>query len=172
MAGSRYHLPTMSLVLEARVAEFVTAPAISIAVASRDAQHQAALFKAVACRVSAARDRVTLLVDGQYAQAVVHCLRAGFPIAAVFSAPATHRTLQIKGAFAEVGPVSPADLELARVHGAAIVEHITSLDYPREAVQCYFHYRPEHLVAVHFAPTAAFEQTPGPGAGIALEAGA
>lgn len=161
----------MSLVLEERVAAFVSAPAVSIAVASRDANHQAALFKAVACRVSPARDRVTLLVDQQFASEVVGCLRAGFPIAAVFSEPATHRTLQLKGLRAEVTPATPPDLELAREHGRAIVEHITSLDYPREAVQCYFHFAPENLVAVHFAPTAAFEQTPGPGAGTALEGG-
>jgi len=162
----------MAVVLEERIAQFVAGPAISIAVASRDEHHQAALFKVVACRVSPARDRVTLLVDQVFAHEVVRCLRAGFPIAAVFSSPATHRTLQLKGERAEVGPVDTADLELARTHGAAIVEHITSLDYPREAVRCYFHYAPENLVAVHFTPTAAFEQTPGPGAGTALEAGA
>lgn len=162
----------MSVVLEERVASFITAPAISIAVASRDADQQAALFKAVACRVTPARDCVTLLVDQVLAQAVVRCLRAGFPIAAVFSEPATHRTLQLKGDRADVVPATPADVELAREHGRAIVEHITSLEYPREAVQCYFHYEPANLVAVSFAPTSAFEQTPGPSAGSALGGGA
>jgi hypothetical protein len=162
----------MSLVLEERVAAFVAGPAISIAVASRDVRHRAALFKAVACRVSGRRDRITLLVDAVLAHDVVRCLRSGFPIAAVFSEPATHRTLQLKGERAEVEPATAADLELARERHGAIVEHITGLDYPREAVQCYFHYVPAQLVAVHFAPTAAFEQTPGPGAGTALGRGA
>lgn len=161
----------MSLVLEERVAAFISAPAVSIAVASRDAEHQACLFKAVACRVSAARDGVTLLVDQQLASEVVRCLRAGMPIAAVFSEPATHRTLQLKGDRAEVAPATRQDIELAREHGRAIVEHIASLDYPYDAVRCYFHYSPENLVAVHFVPTAAFEQTPGPSAGTALQGG-
>ena len=70
-----------------------------------------------------------------------------------------------------MSPATPTDIELAREHGIAIVEHIASLDYPRDAVQCYFHHSPENLVAVQFAPTAAFEQTPGPSAGTALEGG-
>jgi hypothetical protein len=44
-----------------------------------------------------------------------------------------------------------------------------ALDNPEDAVKCYFHFAPEQLVAISFVPTAAFEQTPGPGAGARLQ---
>lgn len=155
----------MSFILDAHIASFITAPEVSMALASRDADHVPSLFKAAGCRVNAERTRVTLFVDQQLAASVVRDLRAGGPVAVVFSVPATHRTLQIKGERAEVGPVTPADREFARTHADVVVAHIAALGYTEEALRCYFHYAPEQLVAVSFAPTAAFEQTPGPGAG-------
>lgn len=158
----------MSYTLDDTNAAFIAGPAVSIAVAARDASNVPSLFKAVACRVSDDRRRVTVYVDQQLAAAVVRDLRAGSPIAAVFSEPATHRTIQLKGERADVGPVTPADREYARERFDNIVAHIAALDYAENAVKCYFHYAPEQLVAIVFAPTAAFEQTPGPGAGARL----
>jgi hypothetical protein len=158
----------MALVLDEATAAFLTSPRLSIAVASRDRDNVPRLFKAVGCRVSARRDRVTLYADQQLARDVIRALREGFPIAAVFSEALSHRTLQLKGDRADVGPVAPADREYAREHFEAVVEHIAALDYPRDAVRCYFNYSPEQLVSVAFSPDAVFEQTPGPGAGEAL----
>lgn len=156
-------------VLNESTAAFIASPATSIAIASRDADHWPSLFKAVACRVAEDRSTVTLYVDGGVARDVLRALDDGFPVAAVFSEPATHRTLQIKGERATLGPVTPADREFARSHFEAVVAHIAALDYPEDGVRCYFHYEPERLVAVTFAPAEAFEQTPGPGAGARLE---
>jgi len=159
----------MSLILDERIASFIAGPDISMALASRNAHNVPSLFKAAGCRVNANRTRVTLFVDQQYGAAVVRDLRAGGPLAAVFSVPATHRTLQLKGERAEVSQVTPADREYVRTHIDAIVAHIEALGYTDEALRCYFHYAPEQLVAVSFMPTAVFEQTPGPGAGNRLQ---
>jgi hypothetical protein len=154
--------------LDEATAAFIVAPTASIAVATRDARNRPSLFKAVACRVDPSRTRVTLYVDQQAGHAVVRALRSGSPVAAVFSEPATHRTLQLKGERADVSAVPPADREYARQHFESIVEHIAALDYSAAGVRCYFHYTPEQLVAITFTPTAAFEQTPGPEAGVPL----
>lgn len=159
----------MSYTLDESNAAFIAGPSASMALASRDAHNVPSLFKVAACRVSSDRRRVTLFVDQQIAAAVVRDLRAGHPIAAVFSEPATHRTIQLKGERAEVGPVTPADREYAREHFESIVAHIAALDYPEAALKCYYHFSPEQLVAISFAPTAAFEQTPGPSAGARLQ---
>ncbi len=156
-------------VLDESTAAFIASPATSIAIASRDADGWPALFKAVACRVADDRSSVTLYVDGGVARDVLRALRDGSPVAAVFSEPATHRTLQIKGERATIGPAGPGDREFAHAQFEAVVAHIAALDYPEDGVRCYFHYEPDALVAVTFAPTAAFEQTPGPGAGAKLE---
>jgi hypothetical protein len=53
----------MSFVLDAHIASFITAPEVSMALASRDADNVPSLFKAAGCRVNAERTRVTLFVD-------------------------------------------------------------------------------------------------------------
>jgi hypothetical protein len=104
-------------------------------------------------------------VDQQLAADVVRDLRAGHPVAAVFSEPATHRTLQVKGLRAEVGAVTPADREHVRQHLEVTIAHLVPLGYEEAGIRTYFAHQPEQLVAVSFVPVAAFEQTPGPGAG-------
>jgi hypothetical protein len=156
-------------VLNETMAAFIAGSATSIAVASRGADLWPSLSKAVACRVAPDRTRITLYVDARLARDVLRALRDGFAVAAVFSEPATHRTLQIKGARAEVGAIEPGDAEFARCRFDAIVAHIAALDYPEDGLRCYFHYEPGELVAVTFSPTEVFEQTPGPAAGTRLE---
>ena len=152
-------------VLDAEHARFIVETAVSTALSSRDATNRPSIAKAAACRISADRMRVTLLVDQQLAADVVRDLRAGSPVAAVFSEPATHRTLQVKALRAEVSSVTPADREHARQHLDATVTHLVALGYDSDGIRAYFGHQPEQLVAVSFVPTAAFEQTPGPGAG-------
>jgi hypothetical protein len=158
----------MSYTLDEAVAAFISGPTAAIAVASRDAHNVPSLFRAAACRVSKDRALVTLFVDQQAGAAVVRDLRAGHPVAAVFSEPATHRTIQLKGGHAEVGPVMPADREYARMRYEEIVAHIVGLGLSDAGTRCFFHFAPVHLVGISFQPTAAFEQTPGPRAGARL----
>lgn len=152
-------------VLDAAHARFIVDVAMSYALTARDAGNRPSIAKAAACRVSADRQRLTLLVDQQLAADVVRDLRAGSPVAAVFSEPATHRTLQVKGLRAEVSGVTPADREFARQHLEATVAHLVPLGYEEAGIRTYFAHQPEQLLAVSFVPVAAFEQTPGPGAG-------
>jgi len=152
-------------VLDDEHARFIAEQAVSYALASRDGANRPSIAKAAAVRVSGDRRRVTLLVDQQLASDVVRDLRAGQPVAAVFSEPATHRTLQLKGLRAEVASVTPADREFARQHLEVTVAHVAPLGYDAAALRAYFAHQPEQLVAVSFVPVAAFEQTPGPGAG-------
>lgn len=160
----------MMAVLDEAHARFIAERAVSSALSSCDAEHRPSLAKAAAVRVSADRLRVTMLVDQQLAADVVRDLRAGQPVAAVFSEPATHRTLQVKAPRAEVSAVTPADREFARQHLEATVAHVVPLGYEEAGIRCYFAHQPEQLVAVSFTPIAAFEQTPGPGAGRPLAA--
>jgi hypothetical protein len=154
-----------SPVLDTEHARFIVETALSYALSSRDAANRPSIAKAAGCRISSDRLRLTLLVDQQLAADVVRDLRAGQPVAAVFSEPATHRTLQVKGLRAEVGAVTPADREHARQHLEATISHLVSLGYEDAGIRTYFAHQPEQLVAVSFVPVAAFEQTPGPGAG-------
>jgi hypothetical protein len=121
--------------------------------------------KALGCTVAADRRALTVLFDGAQAPRIAADIAAGSPVAVVFSLPATHRTVQIKGARASIAPASPTQQVRAQLHVDAIVEHLVPLGYSEPALRMFFGFAPESLLAVHFAPAAVFAQTPGPRAG-------
>ncbi len=83
----------------------------------------------------------------------------------MFSLPGTHRTVQIKGTRAATTPATPTQQVRARMHVDAIIERLVALGYAEAALRVFFSHDPETLLAVRFAPTAVFAQTPGPRAG-------
>ena len=93
-------------------------------------------------------------------------------IALVCSQPSTHRTIQLKGTDAEIVAVTAADRRIADRHLGAWVEELVSVGYPADFAAAVRGRAETGLAAIAFAPTSAFEQTPGPAAGTRLERGA
>jgi hypothetical protein len=152
------------LQLDPATAEFITGVA-SISVATRDAELMPSVGKAVGCLVSPDRREIIVLIDREQSAQIAADIAAGSPIAAVFSLPATHRTVQIKGGRASLAPATPTQRVRARLHVDAIVEHLVPLGYAEAPLRVLFSYTPEALLALRFAPAAVFAQTPGPRAG-------
>jgi predicted pyridoxine 5'-phosphate oxidase superfamily flavin-nucleotide-binding protein len=152
-------------VLAASHAQFIVAQAVSMALSSRDADNRPSIAKAAACRISTDRLRVTLLVDQQLAADVLRDLRAGHADRRRVLRARHPPHAAAEGA-AGRGQRSDAGRPRARAPAPeATVAHLLPLGYPEAPIRSYFAHQPEHLVAVSFTPTAAFEQTPGPGAG-------
>lgn len=142
---------------------------VSIIVGSRDAELRPHVMRAVGCRLSDDRRRVTLLMPAHSSQAVLTDLRANGQIAVVFSEPTTHRTLQLKGEDAVVAPCGPDDAELAERNLQGFTDEIGQLGFTAQVAQTILAH--EHdLLAIHFTVASAFEQTPGPAAGEPLAA--
>ena len=59
------------------------------------------------------------------------------------------------------GVLRVADRELARDYVDRMVTEISSIGYPQDTIRMMFSHDPARLVAVSFAPTASFDQTPG-----------
>jgi hypothetical protein len=150
--------------LDVATAEFITG-ITSMSIATRDTQLLPAVGKAFGCMVSAGRRVLTVMIDGEQSAQIAADIAAGSPVAVVFSLPATHRTVQIKGMQVEVAPATPTQRVRARMHAEAIVEHLVPLGYDEAALRMFFGFDPDRLLAVRFAPTAVFAQTPGPRAG-------
>ena len=156
------------VLLDEAAAPFLHRPGISVTAASRDDRNVPRIGRCLGCRVSADREKVTVFIpSGQY-RAFFGALSANSAIAVVFSYPTTHQTLQLKGVDAVVGPLTPGDAEIVARHVDNFVEELGGLGYPRDIVRTSQWSEVEELRAVTFTPTAAFEQTPGPGAGAPL----
>lgn len=138
---------------------------VMVSVASRDASHVASLSRALGCRVAPDRRRVTAFLPASQCEALLRDLRESGTIAVVFTQPSTHRTIQLKGTDATVGPLEPGSTALIDANTDALVKDVAPLGYTEIFVRTLLGYEPEDLVEVTFTPTSAFAQTPGPQAG-------
>jgi len=141
---------------------------VSIIVGSRDAAHRPHVMRAVGCRLSADLRRVTLFLIVSSSQPVLADLRDNGLIAVVFSEPSSNRTVQFKGRDALVAPLEAGDTATVDAYQRGFADEIASLGFAQNVADTMLGHARGDLVAVHFTPLAAFEQTPGPTAGQAL----
>lgn len=144
---------------------------VSVIVGSRSSAlpAQASLMRAVGCRVAADRRTVTVLLHAPLCRALLDDIRATGLVAVVFSQPTTHRTLQLKASNAHLGEATPQDWALASQYQQAFAREVEPLGFPKDFAMAIMGWRPADLVALHFSPAEAFDQTPGPRAGTRLE---
>jgi len=138
---------------------------VSVVVATRNSDLVPDAVRGCGCRVSRDRRSVTVLIESLRIGSVIADIEANGMIAVVFSQPSTHRTIQLKGTDARVVSVSPRDRTLAQRHLAAWIDELTAIGYRPEFARAVHGDVPDAMVALVFTPTAAFQQTPGPGAG-------
>lgn len=150
-------------------AAFLEAP-ISVTVASRDARRVPSVVRASACRVSADRRRVTLLLPTRQARQVLADIAATGAIAVVCSQPSTHRTLQFKGSDARPEALRPDDPGLVAAHTQGFTEELLPLGYTRDLALTVHDVPGGELSAVSFSVDAVFDQTPGPRASARVDA--
>ena len=137
---------------------------VSIIVSSRDERHRPHLMRAVGCRLSDDRRRVTLLMPGGSGDPVLADLRTNGRIAVVFSEPSSNLTVQVKGTDAVVSPVAPGDQALAEAYLLGFIEEIGQLGFSADVARTILAYG-QALQRIDFSVSEAFEQTPGPAAG-------
>jgi hypothetical protein len=154
---------------DAEQAAFMQGP-VSLNVGACGADGQPSLARAVGCTISPERGAVRLLLSRTQAALLLAHLRERGAVAAVFSDPLTHRTIQLKGQDAAAAPATPDDLEVARSYRAGFASVLGPLGHPPELIHALLDYPDHDVVALSFTPSAAFNQTPGPGAGAPLGA--
>lgn len=145
---------------------------VSITVGACNAANMPSLVRAVGCRVSPDLRRVTVFVSKSQASVLLHDIHSNGKIAVVFSEPSTHRTMQLKGSDALVGALDEGDFALIAEHEDAFVQELEPIGFRESVVRTLLAYVPDDMVGITFTPSAAFSQTPGPGAGEPLRAGA
>jgi hypothetical protein len=151
-------------VLDADHAAFIQG-GVSVVVAARDAGLVPRVSRAIGCRVSEDRQRVTVYLTAFQAASLLAAIRAEGAIAVAFNQPSTHRAYQLKGADASVVALDRADVERARRYVDAFCTDIALLGFAAAYGRALLWFDPAELTGVAFTPTAAFMQTPGPRAG-------
>lgn len=141
---------------------------VSMYVASRGKSDMPSLVRALGCRVSPDRRRVTVFVARSQAMAVLEDMRRTGAIAVVFTQPSTHRSIQLKGHDAAPAQLEASDPEIMAALVKAFAVELGPLGYPAALVETMLACDTDDLVAIAFTPDAAFSQTPGARAGAPL----
>ena len=141
---------------------------VSLVMGTRDRANRPDLVRALGCRVSADRRRVTVIVSAEQAAAALADLRDNRAVALVASQPSTHRTLQLKGFDAAIAAASEQDRILADRYRAALAAELQLIAFGAPFAEALLASDADELLAVSFTPEHAFDQTPGPAAGAPL----
>lgn len=150
--------------LDEEIAQFLQR-GVSINVASSSSNGFPSVSRALGCRISTDRRKVVIFFSAECSSALLADLHNEGAIAAVFSMPTTHQTIQIKGRNVRFEPVEENDLAiLARYRRAFIAEIVATGQREALAASIVPESRAD-VVAVSFTPTSAFVQTPGAAAG-------
>jgi hypothetical protein len=157
-------VPTPPPLLDNESATFIQG-GVSIVASSCDARQIPSIGRIAGCRVAPDRRRVTVCLAASQAPQLLADVRACGRIAVVFSRPTTHRSFQLKSDDAIARAPSAAELAVVASQMEAFAAEIALLGLSREQARVLLGCADEDLVAIDFTPNAAFEQTPGPGAG-------
>ncbi|HQR69662.1 MAG TPA: pyridoxamine 5'-phosphate oxidase family protein [Burkholderiaceae bacterium] len=154
-------------VLDAGVLELLQRR-VMVSVASRSSEQVPSVVRCVGFRLFEGTQRLAVFVRTRYSERVLADVRATGLAAVVFSEPSTHRTVQLKGTDATVGPLEEGDWPTIGAHSEAAVAELGPLGYPETWVRTVFEATPAQVQAIRFTISSAFGQTPGPRAGAPL----
>lgn len=125
------------------------------------------------CRALAAQQqadgRMLVLISGESAFEVLPAMRVNGRISLVFVAPATYRALHLKGRDAVVDAAHAEHRALLRQRHAAFQRQLDPYGFPSGYADAWYSLPDSELMAIRFTPEGAWSQTPGPGAGHAVE---
>jgi len=141
---------------------------VSVIAGSRDAAMRPSIMRAVGSDMSADGRSVTLYLVRAQSRQLLQDIAATGHVAVVFSEPATHRTVQLKGSRATSRQAGPQDQAVLARYLASMEQEIARVGYPPEMTRAMLAHRLEDVVAVTFEPDEAYDQTPGPRAGTSL----
>jgi hypothetical protein len=154
--------------LDRDVIAFLAGRRVSVSVASRDENCVPSVGRAVGYRIGIDQQQLAVFVIARQAERLLADVRTSGSVAVVFTEPSTHRTVQVKGTDAQVTPLQDGDWHVISAHADALVAEICPLGHPEPLIRALVDCTPQQVVAVRFAPTSAFGQTPGPRAGAVL----
>lgn len=151
------------ILLPDEILEFIQS-GVSVIVGVVGADGRAQAGRALATRVeSDGAFRLMYPADGN--AAITASAQSGGPIAVTFSAPLSHRTIQLKAGSSRAEQLDPEDRISVEHQIDAFAAILRVLGFPPPLVKSFCNNRSKSISVLSFVPQAAYEQTPGPGAG-------
>jgi len=147
----------------AHAAFFQSGVSMGIAACSLDAVP--VHVRAIGCRISPDRRQVTVFVSALQARQVLQRIRENGAVAAVFTEPSTHRTVQVKGRDAQEVLLDAGDLALVAANRDAFARALQQLGFAWALGATLLACPSDDIVGIRFTPAEAYSQTPGPRAG-------
>lgn len=141
---------------------------VSLMLASRDHALNPSVMRAVGSRVEDEGRRITAYLGRAQARQLLADIASSGRLAAVFSQPSTHLTLQLKSRRVRVRDLRPEDEPHLLRYRQSMEQELAALGFAAVFAQALVAHDPAGLVAVEFEPDEAYDQTPGAGAGRSL----
>ena len=135
---------------------------VSIMVGTRDASLMPECTRAWGIRVANDGGTVTILLSETFAGKTIENVRENGQIAVTCTRPTDHITCQLKGRIRSIERATSADRDLCRRWHSEFKAELTAIGVPPALSEAWI---TEPTLAVEFAVTDVFDQTPGPGAG-------
>lgn len=157
---------TNRMLMDAEVRAFIQR-SVSINVAARLGADVPAVSRAYGCLVDG--PELILIVQPQQAAEVLAGVAENGVVAAVFSQPSTHRTIQLKGDDGRTEPLQPGDREEVTAYLNSFRDELRQFGFEDVFMDGLLSGgASEQLLRLRFTPSTAFDQTPGAKAGQAL----
>jgi hypothetical protein len=138
---------------------------VSINVASSAGDGFASMSRALGCRISPDRRKVVIFFSAECSASLLADLHNNGAIAAVFSLPTTHQTIQLKGRNVKFEPLLEGDHAIIAGYRQAFIAEIVAMGQREALAAAIVPENSTDVVALSFTPTAAYLQTPGLSAG-------
>lgn len=159
------YTPLATVILSAPLVSFLQ-QGVSIHMGTRNARLEPNGVRVIAVIVDDDREHLVAYLPVTDAAPVLADLEDNGQAALAFARPADDRACQIKGERVSVRDAAPSERALVQQQWAGLVEQLQMVGIPPLATQGWSTWP---CVAVRLRVTAAFDQTPGPGAGSALD---
>jgi hypothetical protein len=141
---------------------------VSIVLASCDQTPRPVVGRGLACRIEPdGKTRVVLRKSSN--TKLLKALADGARLAVTYTQPSTHRSIQLKAPSARIVDANVRDAPAALAQTSDFRRDLMDVGYSESFAAAYCGFEPHDLVTITFLPERAFVQTPGPGAGSALQ---
>lgn len=141
---------------------------VSVIVSSCDLSLRPSIMRAVGSALAPDRRTITVYLSRPQSRQLLQDIASTGRLAVVFSAPASHRTVQVKARGARLREARADDAPQLARYLQSMEAEVRLVGFEPPFTRAMLAHRLEDLVAVSFEPEQAFDQTPGPRAGAAL----